>query len=52
MTLEFEKVITQVERMGRALALRNQDMSERALDAWEFLQKLDDLDAIRERIQL
>ncbi len=51
-TLEFEKVITQVERMGRALALRNQDMSERALDAWEFLQKLDDLDAIRERIQL
>jgi hypothetical protein len=51
-TLEFEKVITQVERMGRALALRNQDMSERALDAWEFLQKLDDLDAIRERIRL
>jgi hypothetical protein len=51
-TLEFEKVITQVERMGRALALRNQDMSERALEAWEFLKTLDDLDAIRERIRL
>jgi hypothetical protein len=52
LTLEFEKVIPQVERMGRALALRNQDMSERALDAWEFFQQLDDLDAIRDRVRL
>jgi hypothetical protein len=52
LTLEFEKVITQVERMGRALAMRNQDMSERALDAWEFLQRLDDLAEIRDRVQL
>ncbi|RPI98254.1 MAG: DNA double-strand break repair nuclease NurA [Chloroflexi bacterium] len=52
MTLEFEKVMPQVERMGRAMAMRNQDMSERALDAWEFFQELNDLEAINERIQL
>ncbi len=52
MTLEFEKVMPQVERMGRALAMRNQDMSERALDAWEFFQELNDLEAINARVQL
>lgn len=52
MTLEFEKVMPQVERMGRALAQRNITMSERALIAWDLLQALDDLDAIHARIQL
>lgn len=52
MTLEFEKVIPQVERMGRALAMRNMDLSERALVAWEFFQQLNDLGEITERILL
>ena len=52
MTLEFDKVMPQVERMGRALAARNITMSERASEAWDLLQSLDDLDAVRARIQL
>ncbi len=52
MTLEFEKVVPQVERMGRALAARNITMSERASEAWALLQALDDLETIRARIQL
>jgi hypothetical protein len=52
LTLEFEKIMAQVQRMGRALAMRNMDMSARALDAWEFLQQLDELETIRDRVQL
>ncbi|NDJ78347.1 MAG: DNA double-strand break repair nuclease NurA [Chloroflexi bacterium] len=52
MTLEFEKVVPQVQRMGRALAARNITMSERSEDAWERLNRLGDLDAIHARIQL
>lgn len=52
MTLEFDKVMEQVARMGRALAQRNITESERLAIAWEWLQGLDDLDAIRARIQL
>jgi len=51
-TLEFEKVQPQVERMGRALAARSADATQRAQDAWELLKTLDDLDAIRARIVL
>jgi hypothetical protein len=38
--------------MGRALAMRNMDLSERALVAWEFFQQLNDLGEITERILL
>jgi len=51
-TLEFEKVVPQVERMGRMIAARNVSMEERGNAAWEFFQQLQNLDAIRERIQL
>jgi hypothetical protein len=50
--LEFEKVVPQVERMGRALAALNVDMSERAIEAWDRFLALDDLDAVHDRIQL
>ncbi len=52
MTLEFEKVVPQVERMGRALAARSADATQRTQDAWELLKTLDDLETIRERILL
>jgi len=52
LTLEFEKVVAQVERMGRALAAQNIDNTQRTLDAWEDFQHLGDLDAIWDRIQL
>ena len=52
MTLEFDKVLPQVERMGRALAARNITMSERLEDAWQRLQRLTDLGTIHDRIQL
>lgn len=50
--LEFDKVIPQVERMGRALAALNLTLSERGDRAWEQFQALDDLDAIHARIDL
>jgi len=52
LTLEFEKVVPQVERMGRALAARNITLTERFARAWERLQALDDLETIRDRVQL
>jgi len=51
-TLEFDKVVPQVERMGRALAARNVTLSERGETAWQLFQSLGDLDAIDARIQL
>jgi hypothetical protein len=51
-TLEFEKVVPQVERMGRALAARSTTMSERADEAWDRFLALDNLGAIYERIKL
>jgi hypothetical protein len=51
-TLEFDKVMPQVERMGRALAARNVSLSQRADFGWQMFQRLDDLDAIHDRIQL
>ncbi len=52
MTLEFEKVVPQVERMGRMLAHLSQEQSARAENAWDLLEALGDLDAIWQRIQL
>ena len=52
MTLEFEKVVPQVERMGRALSARNITMGERLLEAWNRFQHLNNADAIHEWIQL
>ena len=53
MTLEFEKVVPQVERMGRALEHRHITLSQRARLAWErFGELLGDLDAVRARIAL
>jgi len=51
-TLEFDKVAPQVERMGRALAARNITLSERGDLAWQLFQSLSGLDAIHTRIQL
>lgn len=52
MTLEFDKVVPQVERMGRALAARNITLSERGDIAWQLFQSMSDLDAIHARIHL
>lgn len=52
MTLEFEKVVEQVARMGRALAARSDSLSERSALAWERLALLGDVDAVRERVAL
>jgi hypothetical protein len=52
LTLEFDKVAPQVERMGRALAARSITQTERLAEAWDRLQALDDLGAIRDRVQL
>ena len=52
MTLEFDKVVPQVERMGRALAARNITLSERGDYAWQIFSAMHDLDAIQARIQL
>ena len=38
--------------MGRALAARNVTMGERLEEAWAVFQGLNDLDAIRARVQL
>lgn len=51
-TLEFEKIRSQVERMGRMLAHLSEEQSERAENAWEILESLGDLNAVWERIQL
>lgn len=53
MTLEFEKVVPQVERMGRMLEHRNITLSQRAQQAWDrFDELLGDLQAVRARIAL
>ncbi|WP_162909224.1 DNA double-strand break repair nuclease NurA [Aggregatilinea lenta] len=52
MTLEFDKVVSQVAKMGRALAARNSADSQRLEGAWEQFLKLDDLDAVHARIEL
>lgn len=52
MTLEFEKVVEQMARMGRALAARSDSLSERSALAWERLALLGDVDAVRERVVL
>ena len=52
MTLEFDKVVPQVERMGRALAARNITLSERGDYAWQILDAMSDLEAIHARIKL
>jgi hypothetical protein len=51
-TLEFDKVVPQVERMGRALAARNITLSERGDYAWQILDAMSDLEAIHARIKL
>jgi hypothetical protein len=51
-TLDFEKVSGQVERMGRALAARTTDLDGRLAEAWDYFKDLDDLGTIHERVQL
>jgi hypothetical protein len=51
-TLDFEKVSDQVQRMGRALAARATDLDGRLAEAWDYFQALDDLGAIHDRIRL
>jgi hypothetical protein len=52
LTLDFEKVSDQVQRMGRALAARATDLDGRLADAWDYFMELDDLGVIHERVQL
>ncbi|MGQ9848901.1 MAG: DNA double-strand break repair nuclease NurA [Aggregatilineaceae bacterium] len=52
MTLEFDKVVSQVQRMGQALAARSTSMSERLVLAWERLSLLGDVEAVQRRIDL
>jgi len=52
MSLEFAKVITQVERMGRYLSHRATSMTDRLALAVERLTAADDLEAIHARIKL
>lgn len=52
MTLEFNKVEPQVQRMGRALAARTMTLNERLEAAWARLLAQDDLEVIHARIQL
>jgi hypothetical protein len=51
-TLEFDKVVSQVQRMGQALAARSASQSERLALAWDRLSLLGDVDAVQERINL
>jgi hypothetical protein len=50
--LHFEKVVPQVERMGIALAHRNNTVAEQTQLAGQRLMELIDLDAIWKRIML
>ncbi len=52
MTLEFEKIISQVERMGRMIAHMSEEQSKRAENAWDILAGLSDPGAIWQRIKL
>lgn len=52
MTLEFDKVVSQVQRMGQALAARSTSMSERLALAWERLSLLGDVEAVQRRVDL
>lgn len=52
MTLEFDKVVSQVQRMGQALAARSTTMSERLTLAWERLSLVSDVEAVHRRIAL
>jgi hypothetical protein len=51
-SLEFNKVIDQVQRMGRHLGKRNQGDSDRLQLALELLNAACDLEAVHERINL
>ncbi len=50
MTLEFTKVVDQVERMGRYLGGRNEALTDRLELAVEWLAACSDLEAVHERI--
>ncbi len=52
MSLHFEKVVSQVEKMGVALADRNNTVAEQTQLAGQRLMELNDLDAIWDRIML
>ena len=52
MSLEFNKVLDQVQKMGRYLAKRAQESSDRMELALEMFYAASDLDAVHERIKL
>ncbi len=52
MTLEFDKVVSQVQAMGHALAARSATQSERVKLAMERLSLLEDVEAVHRRIAL
>ncbi|GIK66529.1 MAG: hypothetical protein BroJett018_43230 [Chloroflexota bacterium] len=52
MALEYAKVLPQVQRMGRALSYKMEDISERGQRAFDEFMELNDNAAIYERIQL
>lgn len=52
MSLQFEKVVPQVEKMGAALADRNDTVAEQTQLAGQQLMELNDLDAIWDQIMV
>jgi hypothetical protein len=52
LSLQFEKVVPQVEKMGAALARRNDTVAEQTQLAGQQLMELNDLDAIWDQIMV
>jgi hypothetical protein len=52
MSLEFNKVVDQVRKMGYHLSQRNMTLGEKLKLALEWYYNADDLDAVRDRIDL
>lgn len=52
MSLEFDKLIEQIQRMGRFSAYRTQDISERGQYALEMLDQANDLEEVQRKIEL
>lgn len=52
MSLEFDKLIEQVQRMGRHAAYRSLDISERGQYALDMLDQASDLEEVQRKIEL
>ncbi|MFP4322518.1 MAG: DNA double-strand break repair nuclease NurA, partial [Anaerolineales bacterium] len=52
MSLKFDKLVTQVQTMGRAIAHRTEDISERGQRARQVLDAADNLDLLHHKIEV